>query len=187
MCAYGERLPLRSQSIAACMMILLIHQVAPEDRYSLLAESRRVLRPGGVLMVKTSSHRDLRRRTFVKFFPSGLEINLSRYPTIENLVETARAVGFDLLCLEPIHSSQVLPVADILHAIRSKHNSTLALLSKEEFDTGYASLERTVDAMSTFRIDHYHTIAKFRRKEISPGCATSFRGDRGVPSIRFSS
>ena len=47
----GKTLPFAEASFDAAFLICVLHHVLPEDRVALLAEVRRVLKPGGLLLV----------------------------------------------------------------------------------------------------------------------------------------
>lgn len=106
---------------------------------------------------------DLERRSLAKYFPGGVELNLRRYPLIEDLRSLAVEVGYDVVRVRDTHSYNDLPAEEVLAAVRGKHNTTLALLDEEQFHEGYNRLEADLAGRSLIRIDHYHTILVFRR------------------------
>ncbi len=57
-------------------------------------ESYRVLKNGGVLIIVTDSEEDIRNRSLSKYFPEVVDVELERYPSIEELYEEANKVGF---------------------------------------------------------------------------------------------
>src|SRR5439155_23825063 len=106
-CADARSLPFRSASFNGCLMIMLLHQIPESERQIAFRETLRVTRPGGMLIIKTSSPEDLARRSFVRFFPRGLAINLDRYGTIEDLVDRAESAGYMLRSLSKTYTSEV--------------------------------------------------------------------------------
>lgn len=162
-CAEGGELPFYAEVFHGCTMIMVLHQVAPTSRKTLLSESFRVVRRGGVLVIKTTSPEDLRRRTFVRFFPTGLTINLARYPSIESIVRMAADAGYTAADVEPTYSTELLAVPDVLRSIRGKHNTTLALVPNAEFVRGCRVLEAELAGSTHFRVEHFHTLLRFVR------------------------
>ena len=57
-------------------------------------ESYRVLKNDGALIIVTDSEDDIRGRSLSKYFPEVLNIELERYPSIEELFREAGAAGF---------------------------------------------------------------------------------------------
>lgn len=67
--ADAQRVPLADESFDAVTMISMLHHV--EDRPRALAEARRVLRPGGRLVLKGFTREDAASLWIVDYFPSS--------------------------------------------------------------------------------------------------------------------
>jgi SAM-dependent methyltransferase len=67
--ADAQRLPFEDESFDAAMMISMLHHV--EDRGAALAEARRILRPGGRLVLKGFAGEDAATLWILDYFPSS--------------------------------------------------------------------------------------------------------------------
>ena len=67
--ADAQRLPFEDESFDAATLISMLHHV--EDRGAALAEARRILRPGGRLVLKGFSGEDAASLWIVDYFPSS--------------------------------------------------------------------------------------------------------------------
>ncbi len=81
----ATKLPFEDESFDVCTMIIMIQQLSKEDRIKAFEEVHRVLKPNGMLIIKTCSHEDLKYRFTAKFFPKTLEIDKTRYPDVTEL------------------------------------------------------------------------------------------------------
>ncbi|HEX8000863.1 MAG TPA: class I SAM-dependent methyltransferase [Pyrinomonadaceae bacterium] len=157
-CASATAIPLKVGLSAACLVILVIHQLTLAERTQCIEESHRVLKPKGKLFIKTCSHDDLRRRPFNPFFPSSLTVNLNRYPDIDKLNDDLRKSGFNIIEVHPTFTEEFLDKGELLSSVRNKHNTTLTLIPKEEFETGCIEMERAFVDQDKICVPHYHTI-----------------------------
>ena len=101
-----------------------------------------MLRVDGTLFVKTASRQDLRERPLAEFFPSALELNVRRYPSIDQLLSLIVPLGFSVPSVTRAFTNKQLTAGELLHSIRLQHNSTLALLPRTEFLSGYAEMRK---------------------------------------------
>jgi len=157
-CADAARIPLRNACCDSCLMILVLQQIPKEDRLRALNEACRILVRSGVLVIKTSSHADLRRRQFGQFFPSALSVNLARYPDCPVLFELLRKCGFKAIVNFEIQTHRNITVPELLRSIEEKHNTTLALIPKSEFNMGIELMRKALQKSTDIQIRHYHTM-----------------------------
>lgn len=93
-----ERFPYPDRHGTLAFTVDVIHHLVHLDRF--FQEAARVLVPGGRCLVVTDSECNLRTRSLTAFFPEILEIELSRYPTMDELHVQAQAAGLAYLGLE---------------------------------------------------------------------------------------
>lgn len=127
-------------SFQCVFMSLLLHHV--DDIDGVVRESRRILRPGGVLLIRTSGHDDLHTMPVYHFFPRALEIDVKRLPEIGVLEESLGRAGFRSVRHEKVEQQLVTSVRAYLDKMVRKNISSLTFLSDEEFAEGIRSMRK---------------------------------------------
>jgi len=132
--------PLKSDSFDCVYMTMVLHHI--EQRDKMLSAIYRILRPGGRCIVATTSHLAIRAHV-LRHFPGATAIDLKRFPTIPNLKNAIRKIGFKNVRSSLIrHDEGEIPLDTYLDMVRSKYISTLSLLSESEFRAGLSVFER---------------------------------------------
>lgn len=141
----AQRLGLRSKAFQCVFMSLVLHHV--DDAECVLRESRRVLLPGGVLLIRTTGRDDMDTMPVYRFFPGAREIDESRLPTIGALESSLLRAGFAKVRFEKVKQSLVPSVADYLDKTRRKSISALTLLSEADYADGVRRMEQHFASM----------------------------------------
>lgn len=116
----------------------VIHHV--EDRPSHYGEAARVLKAGGLVCTVTDSEEIIRHREpLATHFPETIEVELGRYPRIQDLCAMMTQAGFTGIREEVVGFRHAL--TDITR-YRDKAFSSLHLIAPEAFDRGMRRLER---------------------------------------------
>ncbi len=140
----------RSEEFQCVFMSLLIHHV--DDRDRVLRECFRILRPGGVFLMRTSGHDDMRDTMPVyRFFPRAWEIDRKRLPEIGVLEDGMRRAGFGAVRHEKVRQQLVSSVEEYLDKNRRKNISALTLLSEDEFRRDMSAMEKYFCSISEER------------------------------------
>ncbi len=139
--APAEAIPYPDASFDLLYSVDVIHHV--RDRDAWFREARRVLRPGGLVVMVTDSPTDLARRVpLTSHFPETLAHERSRYPDIETLQAEMTAAGFGDLRLDHVELSY--PLTDI-SAYRNRAYSALHLIDADAHAAGMARLEADLE------------------------------------------
>ena len=133
-----SRFPYRDQECDMMFTVDVIHHIAALDIF--FAEALRVLKPGGRLLIVTDSEENIRRRSLTKFFPEILQIELDRYPKLEELNQSAEVAGFI------IHSSEKMEghidfTDDFISALEKKCASAMRIISQEAHKRGLSRVK----------------------------------------------
>ncbi len=94
--ADAQRLPFEDESFDAATMISMLHHV--EDRDAALAEARRILRPGGRLVLKGFAGEDAASLWILDYFPSSRPWMAATHPPRAAFLEAlprARLIPFE--------------------------------------------------------------------------------------------
>jgi ubiquinone/menaquinone biosynthesis C-methylase UbiE len=132
--------PYSADSCEVAFAVDVIHHIVNYNVF--FKECRRVLRPKGVLIIVTDSEDNIKRRSGIKYFPEKLDVELDRYPKIEELNSFAKNSGFDLISSELVESYSDID-DEMVSKIGRKHSSSSRLISEEAFQRG---LERVRQA-----------------------------------------
>ena len=142
------QLPFASASFDLLLCVNALHHFP--DKRAFIAESRRVLRPGGTWVnVGMDPHAGRDRWYLYDYFPGTLETDQQRFPSAGTLVDWVKAAGFERatwVTAERICAVQ-RGAAVLDDPFLQKHGtSQLALLSDDAYQAGLARLTPDVAA-----------------------------------------
>ena len=142
------QLPFASASFDLLLCVNALHHFP--DQQAFIAESRRVLRPGGTWVnVGMDPHAGRDQWYLYDYFPGTLETDQQRFPSAGTLVDWVKAAGFERasrLTAERIRAVQ-RGAAVLDDPFLQKHGtSQLALLSDDAYQAGLARLTCDVAA-----------------------------------------
>lgn len=116
----------------------VVHHVS--DRGQAMHEGARVLRPGGRICTVTDTEEVVRRREpLAVYFPETIDVDLARYPSINDLRSSMQVAGFRNIAEELVEFSY--PLTDIA-PFRAKAFSCLRLIPEETFQKGISRMEQ---------------------------------------------
>ena len=134
----AEQLNLLQSFFVLVFSVDVIHHLSDQAVY--FQEAQRVLRPGGKVCTVTESEDLIRRRSLhTAYFPKTVEIDLARYPHMNELRQWMERAGFvnlfeDEAAFAYRHSD--------MQAFRDKAFSVLHLISEEALLRGIARMEQ---------------------------------------------
>jgi ubiquinone/menaquinone biosynthesis C-methylase UbiE len=133
----AEKLPFPAASFDLVFTVDVIHHVA--DRLSSYREARRVLAHGGRVLTATDSEDIIRRRApLAVYFPETVEVDLARYPPIEQLRALMSVAGFTAIQEATVEFAWEATDVD---AYRDKAFSCLHKIPPDAFERGIQRLE----------------------------------------------
>jgi ubiquinone/menaquinone biosynthesis C-methylase UbiE len=136
----AHSLPLKSCSVDRAYMTMVIHHI--ERPGAALREIRRVLGPGGRLLILTSSHSSIRAHV-LRHFPGVVATDLKRFPTIPTLKAAMRRAGFKNVRSRLVrYHEKEIPVEKYLRMVENKYISTFTVMDDRKFDRGLKAFEK---------------------------------------------
>lgn len=142
----AERIPLPDSACDAALVSYVLHHV--RDRAACARELRRVVRPGGRVIIRGAFQESLAAVPFFEWFPTALALDQARMPARADVVELFRPHGFDVLADEVVWQ-ETAPSLRVYHErLRLRAISTLELLPDHEFDEGVARMRLAADQES---------------------------------------
>jgi SAM-dependent methyltransferase len=140
--ACAENLPFANGRFDSTFSINAHHHFS--DKHKAIEETRRVLRPGGALMmIALDPHAGADQWWVYDYFAGTLEIDKQRYPSCEQLRGWMRSAGFvDTRTCEVQHLPGDVSARDALETeiVDPGHTSQLAVLTADEFAAGVARI-----------------------------------------------
>ncbi|MDZ4277500.1 MAG: class I SAM-dependent methyltransferase [Dehalococcoidia bacterium] len=135
----AQHLPLRGASCGAAWLSTVIHHIP--DLAACARELRRVLAPNAPVLVRSwfpGRDNDL---TQWRYFPGARRI-AETFPSVDATVDAFATAGFAMEALESVPQVSAPGLRALADRIRTRADTTLELLSDEEFERGLAELER---------------------------------------------
>jgi ubiquinone/menaquinone biosynthesis C-methylase UbiE len=143
----GEQLPLRNGCCDSAWLSTVIHHLSDLDACA--GELRRVLRPGGWVLIRSAfPDRPEPGTGLFTFWPAARAI-LARAPTVQVTIATFTDAGFALQRLEQISDQSAASLKEAYDRARVRADSLLRLLPDAEFFKGLEALERAAAAERT--------------------------------------
>jgi len=135
----AEHIPLRNDSCDVAWVSQVLHHV--RDRALCARELRRVLREQGRVFIRgaLADSRD-NLPTLLHFFP-GIAPIFDELPSIAETVSTFEGQGFVLEAHRRVEQQISASLCDFADRTRLRADTSLALLSDDEFEAGMAALD----------------------------------------------
>ena len=119
----AERLPFDDGSFDRVLLSLVLHQLTRPE--AAVREAFRVLRDGGVALVRTIAPEDARDRIPERYLPAMAEVDAVRLPPIEALVRMLERAGFGDVSTRRVVRNKRLTLEGVereLHAERARYD-----------------------------------------------------------------
>jgi ubiquinone/menaquinone biosynthesis C-methylase UbiE len=140
----AERIPLADRSCDMAWLASVIHHF--DDIDAAARELRRVLAPGAPVLLRSSFAKRV-HPSLVRFFP-GTQSIIDSMPSVSETIAAFEAAGFEQFYDELIEYRVAENLAEMVPRIRLRADSTLELISDEEFERGLELLTQTA------RVEH---------------------------------
>lgn len=135
----AEFLPLSDGTVDLAWLSTVIHHVG--DLAACAREARRVVRPGAPVLIRSAFPDALTDfASTARFFPGALRI-IAQFPTVQQTERVFQAAGFGLESTQSVAQESAPSVARFLDRVKTRADTTLALLPDDEFASGLARLE----------------------------------------------
>jgi ubiquinone/menaquinone biosynthesis C-methylase UbiE len=137
----AEQIPLREASCDSAWLSTVVHHIG--DLPACAAELRRVLAPRAPVLIRNSFGDRLEGIHWIEYFPTARDIASRRWPSVASTIEVFVSAGFELETLRSVPEIVAPDLRAYHKRIAVRANSTLTLISDDEFHSG---LERLAEA-----------------------------------------
>ena len=141
----AEEIPLADESCDLALLFLSFHHFT--DQPAALAEVARVLRPGGVVLLRSQFSDRMPDLYWYRYLPSARRVDAAMYKPLGEVVAMARAAGF--LAAEPARvaiAGTPPTLRGLSDRLALRAYSTFAHLDDDEVETGLAALAADAEA-----------------------------------------
>jgi ubiquinone/menaquinone biosynthesis C-methylase UbiE len=124
-----HKLPFPNNSIPSIYMVQSLHQFT--DWHSAITEVKRVQKIGGYLLIHTLSHEQLKQVIILNIVPEALDIELTRFPKIDDIITYCESIGYRLIEEKKINNLKPYNRNDLQEFLETCANSVLEKLFKK--------------------------------------------------------
>ncbi len=137
----AEHLPLGDNSCGAAWISTVVHHVPNLEAAA--REIRRVVVPGGPVLIRSAFPGRTARITLFRFFPEAMAV-VDSFPSIEQVDRVFRTAGFRLEKVEPVPQVSVGSLAEFRERATLRADTTLLGIPDEAFDAGLARIDDAI-------------------------------------------
>jgi SAM-dependent methyltransferase len=135
----AEDLPMADRVCAAVWISTVVHYFT--NARVAAGEVRRVLKPNGPVLIRSAFSGRHEGVPWMRFFPSARSLADRRHPSLEATLDAFSAAGFAMESLTSVSQVTASSLDDYARRVATRTDSTLALISDEEFECGLADLK----------------------------------------------
>jgi ubiquinone/menaquinone biosynthesis C-methylase UbiE len=142
--ANAEQLPFEAERFDRVLHSLVLHQLA--DPTAAVAEAFRVLRPGGLVLVRTIAPEDIAERVPERYLPAMARADEARLPAIDAICGWLRESGFGEVDVRRHLRNKTLNPAEQEQELRTEARYRYPFLTDEEIDGAVEQIRRDAAA-----------------------------------------
>jgi SAM-dependent methyltransferase len=154
---WAEDLPFPDAIFDAVVSRMVVHHL---DRPRAFAEMRRVLRPGGRVVVTTTDPAGFGTIWMEPYFPSYVDIERRRFPDGDTLRVEFEEAGLGAVRVESLVLERRFDRETALRKLRGRAYSTFTLISDEEYEAGVAAAESSLPREIVYDLRLLNVVAR---------------------------
>jgi len=135
----AEQIPFKASSFDAALLSNVYHHIS--DRPACARELSRVLKPHGSVLIRGAFAGRIGEITLFDYFPEARLI-CEQFPSLPETVKNFSCAGFEFETITPVVQESCSSLKELAARTRLRADTTLALLSDQEFQGGQRALER---------------------------------------------
>jgi SAM-dependent methyltransferase len=135
----AANIPLPDGSVDAVWLSTVIHHIPHLDAAA--REIRRVVRPGGTVLIRSAFAGRHEAITLFRYFPEAVRV-LTSYPSVADVEAAFAAHGFGAVALEQVPQITAPSLAAAAASLRREAHTPLQLITDDEYAAGVARLQQ---------------------------------------------
>ena len=135
----AEDVPVGDDSADAVWLSTVVHHIP--DLPGAAREIRRVLRPGGTVLIRSAFAGRPGGITLFRYFPAAIRV-LDTFPSVPQVAAAFAAQGLSLVADEPVPQVTAGSLREVATTLRREAHTPLQLISDDDYATGLAGLRR---------------------------------------------
>ena len=140
----AERLPFDAESFDRVLLSLVLHQLT--EPFAAVAEAFRVLRGGGLVLVRTIAPEDVADRVPERYLPRMAAADAARLPRIDDVVAWLEQAGFRDIDVRRHLRNKKLDPAEQERELRTEAGYRYSFLTNDEIEAAVKQMWRDADA-----------------------------------------
>ena len=140
----ADAIPLPDASVDLVLLYLVWHHVP--DHAAAAAEIRRVLRPGGRVLMRSTFSDRMPYLAWHTYFPRAVELEREIFPSTGEVEREFAAAGMRRVALDVVRVQVVETFEEYAARLRTRAISIFEHLTEEEIEIGFAQLDEDVAA-----------------------------------------
>ena len=133
----AANIPLDNASVDAAWLSTVIHHVP--DLTKAARELRRVVRPGGPVLIRSAFSGRHEAITLFRFFPEAIRV-LDTFPSVNDVEAAFATCGFAIAAFEQIPQTTSPSLREVAATLRREAHTPLQLITDDEYASGLARL-----------------------------------------------
>jgi len=140
----ADAIPLPDTSVDLVLLYMVWHHVP--DHAAAAAEVRRVLRPGGRVLIRSTFSDRMPGLAWHTYFPRATDLEREIFPTSDEVEREFAAAGLRRVALDVVRVAVVETFEQYAARLRTRAISIFEHLTEEEIEIGFARLDEDVAA-----------------------------------------
>lgn len=160
----AEHIPLDDGSVDAAWMSTVIHHIP--NLASTALELRRVVRPGGLVLIRSAFAGRHHGITIFRYFPEAVRI-LDSYPSVQETQAAFAAADFTMTGFEQVPQLTAASLLEVATTLQRRAHTPLQLISDADYAAGIARLRQAAETATGPVIDALDLLV-FERRGADP-------------------
>jgi trans-aconitate methyltransferase len=143
------------------IFIMSFHQINYHfDTKQIIDKISSLNHTGGEVIINTVNPSHFNTNVVTKYFPSALEVDKKRYPSIESLIADFSNCGYELIYSLDIESSIKYPMEEYSKLLKKRYISSLQYVGDAELNKGIEKFKKEYNGI----LPDYNTYLKFKKQ-----------------------